>query len=646
MIILADHNLQSTWQEIDAVAQANKNGVILQTTKQAQKTSSMTQPVGVDAEGRLWTTPDGSSPGGGAGGTNAAIWYTNVAPTNNIFVKADLVGPEGAVPAPGHMVVSGYNGRAYFIVDANETIVALADYTVQINGNPGATGSPYVLYTEQNLTEDQKAQARENIGAVNEDYVEQAIADATGGVNLSEYELVGDTPQYLSGADTRYNIVLDIKEETAVSVVSDTVAEMASGTNVNFSKCEETTENGVHTLTCNSAAAWYQVKKTFTLHNLVAGEKYNALLDFVTSDRSGYPGLFQILDAAGNTVISEMFYNATNINTFSFTAPDTEVIVNLYPVTSEHTPEVGMYVQYRDIWINKSDAKEVRTDVYKFSITTSEQLQLSDIGGGVTITATLAAKVYTQVVEGDAPDGPLAGMTCVCFGDSITGNYTNPFDYPSIIARKTGMEVINGGFGGCRMAQHPSENYTAFSMCNLADSVASGNWAVQDAAVESVESANAAEHMAALKEVDWSTVDYITILYGTNDFTGGVPIGEHDGSLSTFQFKGALRHSIETILTAYPKIRIVLLTPIYRFWNENGTVTDSDSYEISGLKLIDYVEAVTEIANEYKLPVFNLYNSLGINKLNRTIFLADGVHPNESGIERIGDSISARLIAI
>jgi lysophospholipase L1-like esterase len=250
------------------------------------------------------------------------------------------------------------------------------------------------------------------------------------------------------------------------------------------------------------------------------------------------------------------------------------------------------------------------------------------------------------MIEGDAPDGPLVGMTCVCFGDSITGNYANPFDYPSIIARKTGMNVVNGGFGGCRMAQHPTNAYNAFSMHSLADSVASGDWSVQDAAVESLTSANAAEHLAALKEVDWSAVDYITIFYGTNDFTGGVPIGETENSLSTSQFKGALRHSIETILTAYPKIRIVLLTPIYRFWKESDVVTDSDAYEVSGLKLTDYVEAVIDIANEYKLPVFNLYNSLGINKLNRTVFLSDGVHPSGDGLDRIGESIAARLSAI
>lgn len=507
--------------------------------------------------------------------------------------------------------------------------------------------SEAVHFTEQALTEEQKEQTRNNIGAVDETYVERAIANATGGADLSEYELAGDTPLYLAGADTRYNIVLDIKEETAVSIVSDTVAEMALATNVTFMNCEETTKNGVYTLVNKPASAWYQVKKEFILRNLVAGENYNILLDLVATDRTGtYLGQIQIADASEEVVTSELVKSDPGKKMYPFTAPGTEVIVRLYPVTSGDDVSVEHFVEYRDIWINKADAKEIRTDVYIFSSTATERVQLSDIGGGVTITATPNVSVYKQIVEGDKPDGLLAGMNCVCFGDSITGNYTAPFDYPSIIARKTGMEVVNGGFGGCRMAQHPSEEYNAFSMYSLANSIASGDWSVQDAALGTVESANAAEHLDALKAVDWFAVNFITILYGTNDFTGGVPIGEEPDSLSTSQYKGALRHSIETILTAYPQIRIVLITPIYRFWTENGAVTDSDSKEISGLKLTDYVEAVIAIADEYKLPVFNLYNSLGINKINRAAFLADGVHPSEAGLERIADSISARMIAI
>ena len=527
--------------------------------------------------------------------------------------------------------------------------MSVNDIMNYVNKTPGNT-NPAVI---KSMVESETYGVLEIAGQMDEEtlemakaYTDESIKNVVVGVDLSEYELMGATPQYLAGANAKYNIVVDCKEETSVSIVSDTVAEMASGMNVRFGKCEETTENGIYTLTCTSTGQWYQVKKTFKLNNLVAGETYNAIIDFVASDRGENEAAanFQIR-TANDSLVSKLFYSIPGKKVYSFTSPDTEVFIDLYP-TGGITPAEGMFIQYRDIWINRADAPEERTDVYSFEITTSERVDLRDIGGGVTITATPDANVYAQLIEGDAPDGPLAGLNCVCFGDSITGNYTSPFDYPSVIAKKTGMTVVNGGFGGCRMAQHPSEGYTAFSMYSLANSVASGDWSVQDAALGSVVSANAAEHLAALKEVDWASVDFITIFYGTNDFTGGVQIGEEENSLSTAQFKGALRHSIETILTAYPKIRIVLITPIYRFWAENGSVTDSDSREISGLKLTDFVDAVITVADEYKLPVFNLYNSLGINKINRTMFLTDGVHPSEIGRNRIGESIAARLSAI
>ena len=486
--------------------------------------------------------------------------------------------------------------------------------------------------------------------AVSADYVEQAIANAIGGVNLSEYKLLGVTPQRLNGAENRYNIVVDATEETAVTIYSDTVADLSTAKNVRYQNTVETYENGVYALSCtNDGKPWYQTRKYFDIYDLVPGETYNLMYDVTGVVETDIPDVsspvqIAIHDANGSSLFS--YQMVLGFKTVRFTATTSQITVSIYPTIQGASSTAGYTIRYRDIWVNRADALEVRTDIYSFYSVTSERLDLRDICGGVTITTTPSTDVYAQAVEGDTPEGPLAGMTCVCFGDSITGNYAAPFDYPSFIARKTGMEVINAGFGGCRMAQHPGDGYSAFSMYSIADSIASGDWSVQDVGIGKVNISNATEHLESLKAVDWSAVDYITIFYGTNDFTGGVPIGEDDNSLATTQYKGALRYSIEKILTAYPKIRIVLLTPIYRFWTEDGTVTDSDSREVSGLKLTDYVKAVTDVADEYKLPVFNLYNSLGINKINRTTFLSDGVHPSESGRERIAESIAARLSSI
>lgn len=315
---MADYQLQSTWPEVDAAAQAFKNGGTVQTTKQTKKTSNMTAPVGVDENGKLWVAPGGGNPNGdtpavgggyvipdggipatdlsqevqdklreqiaynfatpaayddfrnryggdlkrgdivmidnadedgntivyqlgknatdplaltpvrviqpytgepglqgqrgtgflaittaptshtavvngltaayrisldtvksqasvtevfagdtlchgyyhypviyvddsyaycrtsvsvrGSAGADAVTWHTNVAPNSNRFVIADLNGPAGAVPAPGQMVISSYTGRGYFIAAVGTDAVTIANYTVQVKGDPGAQG--------------------------------------------------------------------------------------------------------------------------------------------------------------------------------------------------------------------------------------------------------------------------------------------------------------------------------------------------------------------------------------------------------------------------------------------------------------------------------------------------------------------------
>lgn len=523
------------------------------------------------------------------------------------------------------------------------------DQTARENGGGSVEGA--VLYTEQALTDEQKARARENIDAVDETKVETIVNNALGKADLSEYQLVGQTPQYLSGKDATYDIVIEANEETNVSVISDTVAEMAGAINVNYLSCEETVENGVHTLECKSTGVWHSIHKDFTITGLEAGKTYTVMYDARGVVRSSMveSGIYAtiVLKTTGNVTVAQcQLYAQTELTSFEFTATGTSVVVQIYPVASSITTADGIVIRYRDLWINRSLAKAERTAVYRFDAIVSDRTDLKGVKGGVTVESTPAANVYVKVVDGEEPTGYLKGKKCVCFGDSITGHYTSPSDYPTFIANKTGMEVINGGFGGCRMAEHPSDAYSAFSMYSLADSVASGDWSVQDAAIESVTSPNASKNLEALKAVDWSTVDYITIFYGTNDFMGGVALDNDNDPLSTSQFKSALRYSIETILTAYPRIRIAVVTPMYRYWTEDGTITDSDVRESNGLKLTDFVEAAIEVANEYKIPAFDIYHQLGVNKINRATFLSDGTHPSDYGRERIGEYLAAKLISM
>ncbi len=233
----------------------------------------------------------------------------------------------------------------------------------------------------------------------------------------------------------------------------------------------------------------------------------------------------------------------------------------------------------------------------------------------------------------------LKGKTIVNFGDSIFGNYSSPVDISTFIANSTNATVYNVGFGGCRMSSHPDARYDAFSMKNLATALVKKDWSKQDEAIKSLTNNLFIKNLATLKSINFKKVDIITISYGTNDF---------EGSVSLSDYEKALRDSIEIIRNAYPKIKIVLCTPIYRTWlDENGGFKyDSDTHANGwGYKLTTMVTKIKNIANEYGLFVIDNYNDSGINATNRTKYFPsnDGVHPNEKGRQMIAENMAKQL---
>ena len=242
----------------------------------------------------------------------------------------------------------------------------------------------------------------------------------------------------------------------------------------------------------------------------------------------------------------------------------------------------------------------------------------------------------------------LFGKKIVNFGDSIFGNMRPPQDVSTAIAKLLGATVYNLGFGGCRMSSN-SANWDAFSMYQLAHSIATNDFSVQDAVdVDNVPGMPTyfTQTRTLLKSIDFSDVDIVTIAYGTNDFTAGVPVSNSDPD-DTDTFAGALRYSIEQLLGAYPNLRIFVCTPTYRFWMDGGGVftDDSDTHVISGQTLLDFVTSVKNVAEEYHLPAIDNYYELGVNKFNRSEWFNpnDGTHLNHDGCVLIAHHMANEL---
>lgn len=241
---------------------------------------------------------------------------------------------------------------------------------------------------------------------------------------------------------------------------------------------------------------------------------------------------------------------------------------------------------------------------------------------------------------------PKTGKKVICLGDSITENG----DYPVRLATLTGATVTNCGFGGSRLA-FSTGDYAYLSFHKLADYISSGNYSDLTAACERLAGSPTFDDniaiAARLAAVDWATVDYIVAAYGTNDYgSPDVTIGTTTDTTGA-TFKGAINYAVNKICTAYPNIKILFVSPIWRSRYNSGDGNDSDVYANSrGNYLLDFVDAMKEMAALNKMPFIDMYRTSGINKYNGATLLSDGLHPVPGvGYQRIAEKIAAGLIA-
>lgn len=252
----------------------------------------------------------------------------------------------------------------------------------------------------------------------------------------------------------------------------------------------------------------------------------------------------------------------------------------------------------------------------------------------------------------------LSGKTIVCFGDSITGNYMPPLDYPSLLAEMTGATVYNVGFGGCCMSDNGQQRKD-FTMCRLADAIVANDYTPQINSGVSITYGGTSinyvpTRIATLQSIDWTSVDYITIAYGTNDWNSNYGLDNPENPLDTTTYIGAFRYSIEKLLTAYPNLKVLPITPLWRWWDTNsgmpsgetGDYLDANTYaKGTGYYLWNYGDALVEAAKAYHIPTLDMYHNCMMNKYNRFQYFnpTDGTHPKLEGRILFAEILEAAL---
>ncbi len=257
----------------------------------------------------------------------------------------------------------------------------------------------------------------------------------------------------------------------------------------------------------------------------------------------------------------------------------------------------------------------------------------------------------------------LEGLKIVNFGDSIFGGFRQESgdrrSISSMLAEKTGATCINTAISGMTLAYNWFyQDY--FSMHSMARYIKNGDFSPMETAFQknAADNKTIEEVLQTLKQIDWSTVDVITVAYGTNDYGSvAVPITGNEESYKSKYFTQAhankdqpdactestfdlaIRYTISAIHEAYPQIRIVMITPVHRF-DMTADVKNDLGYTLS-----DYVERMKSISEEMGVACLDLYNECDIQEATEDkYFGTDKVHPNLQGREAMADYIATHLL--
>ena len=247
------------------------------------------------------------------------------------------------------------------------------------------------------------------------------------------------------------------------------------------------------------------------------------------------------------------------------------------------------------------------------------------------------------------PKSKFAGKNAVCFGDSITGCVADmdTNNWCMYLKNATGMNVINQGYWSGRVAYSDDSDavVNSFAFYKLIDAVISGDWSDQDIIYTTPGYEQHAAQLDKLKQIDFTTIDFLTIALGTNDLASDTPFEISGQPMSVESVNGAFRYSISKLLTNFPKLHIGIMTPIYRFAPSTG-----DDYIVNGRGIQSFVDDYKELGKELHIPVCDMFNDIGVNKYNRVYYWGanggDGLHPIATMKEVMGNKVAGFLLSV
>lgn len=182
-----------------------------------------------------------------------------------------------------------------------------------------------------------------------------------------------------------------------------------------------------------------------------------------------------------------------------------------------------------------------------------------------------------------------------------------------------------------------------------------------------------------LKSEHGDEVDAILVFMGTNDFNGGIPIGEwftekeemvmaaRGGEtkklvqrkrrmpiMSNDTYRGRLNIGISTLKRLFPDKQIILLTPLHRSLADFGdkNLQPDESYQNCSGEYVDaYIQNIKEAGSIWGIPVIDFNVVTGMNPMveEQLSYFYDSkfdrLHPGTKGQERMARTLMYQLLA-
>lgn len=276
---------------------------------------------------------------------------------------------------------------------------------------------------------------------------------------------------------------------------------------------------------------------------------------------------------------------------------------------------------------------------------------------------TLEQYRYTVTVYADAKAlgenypvdrGLFAGKKIIVFGDSITdGCLLDP-------NTENGMNYEDTYFAQlCRYLDAASDP-TDLESCNFACGGTMLTYGTNGYGISGVQRIGVTQPFTDAGRTrnpypNIRTADLCIIFYGTNDLTAGVMTGESGESApqkaeDAKTIHGAMRYMLCTLHEINPKMKILVLPPLYRRADGRTLSYSDDMSDVcnltTGASLVQYRDAIAQACAQEGAKFvdwYPLFDYENFGKTGATAYSYDGLHPNVAGHRKMFEYLVEQL---